>query len=279
MVRVSSGVNCIHHFTLRFMLGFLLGFIISKCVGGSQRKLDNGPFFPQWKIFCEPRKWGLFKFRDRESLCFLEHRLSMPAVNARWHTVTNLSIVRAGFLRKLRTTQGLERQFVQGHAESWHCTMSCYTTLPLEAHVDKSVFLEYAWNTGKAYRNQALELISICQLLSHIALPKLEHEDAELRRYPNTPGFLHAPFPLKTSYRICRLCDLALRSAADSGTVVTNETSARFKEATQALSSHSERHRLLAIISVILQNSAFTPIQGPPAHRRYKNGNSAATRQ
>lgn len=38
-----------------------------------------------------------------------------------------------------------------------------------------------------------------------------------------------------------RVCDLALRSAADSGTRVTDEASARFEEATQMLSSHSVR--------------------------------------
>ncbi|KAF8260501.1 hypothetical protein EI94DRAFT_1748287 [Lactarius quietus] len=45
--------------------------------------------------------------------------------------------------------------------------------------------------------------------------------------------------------RISRVCDIALRSAANSGTKVTDEANARFKEATQVLSSHSERrHRL-----------------------------------
>ncbi|KAH8978122.1 hypothetical protein EDB86DRAFT_3249238, partial [Lactarius hatsudake] len=100
-----------------------------------------------------------------------------------------------------------------------------FATLPLEAHGDnRSVFLEHAWNIGRAYRNRALELISICQLLSRIAPPKLAYEDAELRRK-------------------LRVCDLALRSAADSGTKVTDEANARFKEATRVLSSHSRAER------------------------------------
>ncbi|KAH9062538.1 hypothetical protein EDB83DRAFT_2675313 [Lactarius deliciosus] len=99
--------------------------------------------------------------------------------------------------------------------------MTDYITLPLEAHGDnRSVFLEHAWNIGRAYRNQALELISICLLLSRIAPPKLAYEDAELRRK-------------------LRVCDLALRSAANSGTKVTDEANARFEEATWVLSSHS----------------------------------------
>ncbi|KAH9062545.1 hypothetical protein EDB83DRAFT_839940 [Lactarius deliciosus] len=103
--------------------------------------------------------------------------------------------------------------------------MSDFTTLPLEAHSDnRSVFLEHAWNIGRAYRNRALELISICQLLSRIAPPKLAYEDAELRRK-------------------LRVCDLALRSAADSGTKMTDEANARFKEATRVLSSHSRAER------------------------------------
>jgi hypothetical protein len=44
------------------------------------------------------------------------------------------------------------------------------------------------------------------------------------------------------SYRILRLCDIALRSAADSGTKVTIKANTRFKEATQMLSSHCERN-------------------------------------
>ncbi|KAI9452685.1 hypothetical protein BJY52DRAFT_1225982 [Lactarius psammicola] len=111
--------------------------------------------------------------------------------------------------------------------------MADYATLPLEAHDNRSLFLEHAWNIGRAYRNQAMELISICQLLSRLAPPKLLHEDAEMRR-------------------MRRVCDLALRSAADSGTKVTDEANARFKEATEILSAHSERrHRLDLPLTVL----------------------------
>ncbi|KAI9440444.1 hypothetical protein H4582DRAFT_2097302, partial [Lactarius indigo] len=114
-------------------------------------------------------------------------------------------------------------------------TMTDYTTLPMEAHDNRSVFVEHAWNIGRAYRNQALELISMCRLLSRLAPPKFLHEDAELRR-------------------ILRVCDLALRSAANSGTEVTDEANARFKEATRLLSTLSgrsgRRRRLHPPISV-----------------------------
>ena len=56
------------------------------------------------------------------------------------------------------------------------------TTLPLESHKDRSLFLENESNIGKAYRNRALELISICQLLSQTASPNCVHKDAELKR-------------------------------------------------------------------------------------------------
>ncbi|KAF8266957.1 hypothetical protein EI94DRAFT_1786672 [Lactarius quietus] len=39
-----------------------------------------------------------------------------------------------------------------------------------------------------------------------------------------------------------RACDLALHSAADSGTNVTDEANVRLQEATRVLSSYSERH-------------------------------------
>ena len=55
-------------------------------------------------------------------------------------------------------------------------------SLPLQAHDNKSTFLEHAWNIGRAYRNQAMELISVCQFLSRLVAPKFLHEDAELRR-------------------------------------------------------------------------------------------------
>ncbi len=64
---------------------------------------------------------------------------------------------------------------------SVHYTVTM-TTLPLDAHNNRSAFLAHSWNIGKAYRNQALELISICQLLSRIAPPKLAHDDAKLRK-------------------------------------------------------------------------------------------------
>ncbi|KAI9432326.1 hypothetical protein H4582DRAFT_1105147 [Lactarius indigo] len=104
--------------------------------------------------------------------------------------------------------------------------MSDFATLPLEAHDNRPLFLEHAWNIGGAYRNQAMELISICQLFSRLAPPKILHEDVELRR-------------------MRRVCDLALHSAANSGTRVTDGANARFKEATQMLSNHSERRHCL----------------------------------
>ncbi len=60
--------------------------------------------------------------------------------------------------------------------------MTDYATLPLEARDNRSVFLEHAWNIGRAYRNRAMQLISICRLLSRLAPPKFVHEYAELRR-------------------------------------------------------------------------------------------------
>ena len=122
-----------------------------------------------------------------------------------------------------------------------------YTILPLESHDNKSVFLEHAWNIGRAYRNQALELISICTLLSRVVSPNLAHEDAELRRQLSILCFLHAfAFPLTfPCTRLLGACDLALRSAADSGTKVTDQANARFKEATRVLSGHSERKKRL----------------------------------
>ena len=63
-------------------------------------------------------------------------------------------------------------------------TMTDYAQaiLPLQAHDNRSAFLEHAWNIGRGYRNQATELISICQFLSRLALPEFLHEDAELRK-------------------------------------------------------------------------------------------------
>jgi hypothetical protein len=75
--------------------------------------------------------------------------------------------------------------------------MTDCVSLPLEAH---DAFLEHAWNIGRAYRNQALELVSICQLLSRIAPPKLVHEDAELRRYLNTSGSSRICLPTSDNF-------------------------------------------------------------------------------
>ena len=40
-----------------------------------------------------------------------------------------------------------------------------------------------------------------------------------------------------------RVCDLALQSAAESGTNETDEANVRFEEATRVLSSHSHAER------------------------------------
>ncbi|KAI9451455.1 hypothetical protein BJY52DRAFT_1352080, partial [Lactarius psammicola] len=99
--------------------------------------------------------------------------------------------------------------------------MTNYTTFPLGAQNDSSVFIDHAKNIGRAYRNQAMELIDICRHFSQVA-PQLAHQEDDLRR-------------------VLRVCDLALRSAADSGTEVTNEANQRFKEATEVLCRYSER--------------------------------------
>lgn len=51
----------------------------------------------------------------------------------------------------------------------------------MEVHNGRSVFVKHARNIGRAYRNQAIELISICLIFSQVA-PRHAHEDAELRR-------------------------------------------------------------------------------------------------
>ncbi|KAH9037017.1 hypothetical protein EDB84DRAFT_1577669 [Lactarius hengduanensis] len=101
--------------------------------------------------------------------------------------------------------------------------MTNYTTFPTGAHRDDddSVLIDYAMNIGRAYRNQVMELINLCRHFSHLA-PQFAHQDDDLRR-------------------VLRICDLALRSAADSGKEVTDEANQRFKEATQVLSRYSER--------------------------------------
>ncbi|KAH9023012.1 hypothetical protein EDB84DRAFT_1509555 [Lactarius hengduanensis] len=124
-----------------------------------------------------------------------------------------------------------------------------YTTLPLEAHKNRLLFLEHARNIGRAYRNQALELISICQLFSRIATPKFVHEDTELRK-------------------MLTVCDVALRSAADSGTKVTDEANALFKEATTTLNSHSESdHRFGLLLSGSVYSRMETAKQNDSAER------------
>jgi hypothetical protein len=55
------------------------------------------------------------------------------------------------------------------------------TTLPLESHKDRSLFLEHEVEIGSAYRNRALDLISMCRLISQTASPNCVHEDAELK--------------------------------------------------------------------------------------------------
>ncbi|KAH9016378.1 hypothetical protein EDB83DRAFT_2556335, partial [Lactarius deliciosus] len=99
--------------------------------------------------------------------------------------------------------------------------MTNYTTFPTGAHDDDSVFIDYAKNIGIAYRNQAMELINLCRHFSHLA-PQLAHQNDDLRR-------------------VLRVCDLALRSAADSGKEVTDKANQRFREATQVLGRYSER--------------------------------------
>ncbi|KAI9452221.1 hypothetical protein BJY52DRAFT_946885 [Lactarius psammicola] len=104
-------------------------------------------------------------------------------------------------------------------------SMTDYTTFPTEAQNGGLEFVEHARNIGRAYQNQAMELIYICQLLSRVSLPSLARKDAELRK-------------------TLRVCDIALRSAADSGKEVTDEAIKRFKEATQVLSKYSKRFYL-----------------------------------
>ncbi|KAH9165694.1 hypothetical protein EDB89DRAFT_2076551 [Lactarius sanguifluus] len=99
--------------------------------------------------------------------------------------------------------------------------MADYTTFPKGAHDDSSVFIDYARIIGRAYDSQAMGLIDMCRSFSQVTLQHA-HQDGDLRR-------------------VLRVCDLALRSAADSGTEVTDEANQRFKEATQVLSRYSER--------------------------------------
>ncbi|KAH9167525.1 hypothetical protein EDB89DRAFT_119961 [Lactarius sanguifluus] len=100
--------------------------------------------------------------------------------------------------------------------------MSDYATFPTEAQNGGQGFVEHAKNIGRAYQHQAMELIYICQLLSRVSPPRIAREDAELRR-------------------TLRVCDIALRSAADSGKGVTDEANTCFEEATQVLCKYSKR--------------------------------------
>ncbi|KAH8996044.1 hypothetical protein EDB92DRAFT_1844912 [Lactarius akahatsu] len=93
----------------------------------------------------------------------------------------------------------------------------------MEAHNGRSVFIKHARNIGRAYRSQAIELISICLTLSRVA-PHFAHEDGELMS-------------------VLRTCDLALNDAADSGREVNNRANKRFEKATRVLCMYFERWR------------------------------------
>ncbi|KAH9054694.1 hypothetical protein EDB87DRAFT_1425035 [Lactarius vividus] len=94
----------------------------------------------------------------------------------------------------------------------------------MEAHNGRSVFIKHARNIGRAYRSQAIELISICLTLSRVA-PQFAHEDRELMR-------------------VLRTCDLAFNSATDSGRKVTDRANKCFEKATRVLCRYFERwHR------------------------------------
>ena len=59
----------------------------------------------------------------------------------------------------------------------------CPIALPFHRNRTKIAFSRACEKIGRAYQNQALELISIChELLPRITLPKFAHEDAELSR-------------------------------------------------------------------------------------------------
>ncbi|KAH9046545.1 hypothetical protein EDB84DRAFT_656871 [Lactarius hengduanensis] len=126
--------------------------------------------------------------------------------------------------------------------------MADYTTFLMEAHDNRSVFLEHAWNIGRAYRNQALEIDFYVQTPLPSCATKVFARRCRAKKVTGSQlprvYFTRLVFPLLTSScRILRVCDLALRSAADSGTEVTDEANARFKEASRVLSSRSGRKR------------------------------------
>ncbi|KAH8996017.1 hypothetical protein EDB92DRAFT_1844655 [Lactarius akahatsu] len=120
----------------------------------------------------------------------------------------------------------------------------------MEAHNGRSVFIKHARNIGRAYRSQAIELISTCLTLSRVA-PQFEHEDGELMRYNNrllSVSFRHfrtlLPALTRTSPdSVLRTCDLALNDAADSGRKVNDTANKRFEEANRVLRRYFERWR------------------------------------
>ncbi|KAH8986779.1 hypothetical protein EDB86DRAFT_2953394 [Lactarius hatsudake] len=82
---------------------------------------------------------------------------------------------------------------------------------------------DHAKNIGKAYRSQAIELISICLIFSRVA-PQFANEDTELTR-------------------VLRICDLALSSATDLGQKATDSVNKHFEKATWMLCRYFERWR------------------------------------
>lgn len=59
--------------------------------------------------------------------------------------------------------------------------MTSYTTFPTGANDDALVFIDYATNIGRAYRNQAIGLIDICRHFARAA-PQHAHQYDDLRR-------------------------------------------------------------------------------------------------
>ncbi|KAN0133623.1 hypothetical protein V8E53_008570 [Lactarius tabidus] len=88
----------------------------------------------------------------------------------------------------------------------------------MEAHCGRSAFKRQARNIGRAYRSQAMDLISICRIGLAFSRDALQtaHEDVELRS-------------------VLRACDLALHSAADSGQKVNDDVNNLFEKATRML--------------------------------------------
>jgi hypothetical protein len=61
----------------------------------------------------------------------------------------------------------------------------------MEVRTDNSLFVNNDRNAGRAYRDQAMELIKMCRVFTQAA-PELAHEDAEQRRQANT-SFMRLP--------------------------------------------------------------------------------------